>query len=163
MNPLWFETLRHMKLRYGFHKTVIMKSFLSFFYRVVACFYFVCHSQFKADKQDSECELSVWSKYIQLEVKCILRWKQTGLSLWAPRPRLYFYVLTVLLTLLCSTCPMNVADSPSSFCDPAHTTASRHGRWQSQLFCLNKTKHTRTHEKHRRGEREPGEGDGVEK
>lgn len=54
----------------------------------------------------------VWSRYIQLEVKCILRWKQTGLSLWALCSRLYFYDLTAGLILLRSTCPMNVADSP---------------------------------------------------
>lgn len=35
--------------------------------------------------------MPVWSKYTQLEVKCILRWKQTRLSLWAHCPRLYFY------------------------------------------------------------------------
>ena len=40
----------------------------------------------------------VWSKYIQLEVKCILRWKQTRPSQWTLCPRLYFYVSTAGLT-----------------------------------------------------------------
>lgn len=40
MNPLWFENLRHMKLRYGFYKILIMKSFLQAFVRLWLVFTF---------------------------------------------------------------------------------------------------------------------------